>query len=140
MSKSITLSKTYHHPIDKVWGAITDPEAMSEWLMSCDFQPQIGYEFNFTTKPGPGFDGIVRCKVLELNPPNLLVFSWSGGSLVDTLVTFKLTAVTQDQTRLDFEHSGFEGFINNLIVKRILANGWKSKILKVQLLKYLDNE
>ncbi|MEM9545215.1 MAG: SRPBCC domain-containing protein [Bacteroidota bacterium] len=137
MSKSITLTKIYDYPVEKVWQALTDREALSEWLMPCDFEPQIGHEFQFITKPSLGFDGIVNCKVLELDVNKILSYSWSGGSLKNTIVTFKLTAL-ENQTRLDFEHSGFEGFINSIIVRRILSSGWKKKILSVQLSKYLS--
>jgi len=137
MSKSIKLTKTYNFPIEKVWQALIDPKALSEWLMPCDFEPKVGHKFQFKTKPYPGFDGITNCEVLELKENELLSFSWSGGSLKNTIVTFKLVP-QGNQTRLDFEHSGFEGLINSLLVKRILSNGWKNKILSIQLQKYLS--
>ena len=137
MKKSIKLTKTYDFPVEKVWQALTDQKAMSEWLMPCNFEPKIGHQFEFKTKPAPGFDGIVHCEVLELVEKKFLSFSWSGGSLKDTLVTFKLTP-EGDKTRLDFEHSGFEGFVNSVIIRRILSNGWKKKILVIQLPKYLS--
>jgi len=139
MSRSIKLTKIYDFPIEQVWSALTTPEAMSEWLMPCDFKPEIGYKFRFTTKPYPGFDGITHCEVLELVENQLLSFSWSGGSLKNTKVTFKLTE-QGSKTKLDFEHSGFQGFVNSVIVRKILSNGWKKKILIIQLQKYLKNE
>lgn len=137
MPKSIEVSKLYDFPIGDVWKALTDANALSEWLMPCDFVPKVGHEFQFKSKPSPGFDGIVRCKVLELKEPELLSYSWSGGPLNNTVVTFRLT--TQgDRTRLDFEHSGFEGFFSSVIVRRILANGWKKKILGILLPQHLS--
>ena len=136
MSKSIKLTRIYDFPVEKVWQALTDPKAMSEWLMPCDFEPRVGHKFQFKTKPYPGFDGITDCEVLELKENELLSFSWSGGSLKNTIVTFKLSA-EKSKTRLDFEHSGFEGFVNSVIVKKILSNGWK-KILSNQLPKHLS--
>ncbi len=137
MAKSIKLSKEYDAPITDVWMALTHKEALSEWLMPCNFEPIIGFEFEFRTKAYPGFDGITHCKVLEIKDKELLSFSWSGGSLKDTKVTFKIKELPNNRTLLDFEHSGFEGFVNNVIVKRILANGWKNKILTKYLPKYL---
>jgi uncharacterized protein YndB with AHSA1/START domain len=137
MSKKAELTTVYDHPIEDVWEALTHKEAMSEWLMPCDIEPVVGHRFQFKTKSYPGFNGIVNCEVLEVVPNKKLSFSWSGGSLKNTTVTFELTSLG-DKTRLNFEHSGFEGFFNRFIVSRILASGWRNKILTVLLPKYLN--
>lgn len=137
MAKTIKLSTIYNHPIEDVWDALTDPNAMSEWLMPCDLMPIVGHKFQFKTKSYPGFDGTVNCEVLEVVPFQKLSFSWSGGSLKNTIVNFELKAI-DDKTELKFEHSGFEGFFNKVVVSRILSNGWLNKILTVQLPKYLN--
>lgn len=136
MSKSIKFNKTFNHPVEKIWKALTDKDAMSKWLMPCNMEPFVGNQFQFTTKPGPGFSGIVECEVLEIQENCLLSFSWCHKNM-NTIVTFKLSA-QGDQTYLDFEHSGFEGVLENLFVKKILANGWKKKILNIQLPNYLS--
>lgn len=110
---------------------------MSEWLMPCDIKPIVGHTFQFKTKSYPGFDGTVNCQVLEVVPFQKLSFSWSGGSLKNTTVSFELES-TDGKTKLKFEHSGFEGFFNKVMVSKILANGWLSKILTVQLPKFLN--
>lgn len=137
MKKTIKLTQTYDYPVADVWNALTDKDALSEWLMPCDIKPIIGHKFQFKTKSFPGFNGIIDCVILELKEEELLSFSWSGGSLKNTKVVFRLTS-ENGKTRLDFEHSGFEGFLNKLIVRRILSNGWKSKILTILLPKFLS--
>lgn len=137
MAKSIQFTRVYNFPIADLWEALTNADAMSTWLMPCNFKPEIGHEFEFKTKAYPGFDGITRCKVLELKTEELLSFSWSGGSLKNTVVTFKLEALGATKTQLNFEHSGFEGFVNSVIVRRILASGWTHKILPIYLPNYL---
>jgi uncharacterized protein YndB with AHSA1/START domain len=75
-----------------------------------DFLPRVGHHFTFRVPPNPKvkFDGlIVRCEVLECEPPASLVFSWSAGGLDDTRVSFRLEP-DGDGTRLLFEHSGFD--------------------------------
>lgn len=136
MKKSIQLTVTYDFPVEEVWNALTDKQALSEWLMPCDMEPIVGKQFQFKTKPAPGFNGIIDCEVLEVVPNERLVFSWTGGSLKNTRVTFNLKR-KGTQTILDFEHGGFEGFLNKMIVRRILSNGWKTKILVEYLPNYL---
>lgn len=136
MAKKITLVTEYAHRIEKVWEALTNKEAMSEWLMPCNIEPVTGSHFQFKTKAYPGFDGTVNCQVLEVIPYKKLSFSWTGGSLKNTTVTFELTPIG-DKTQLRFEHSGFESFFNKLIVSRILGHGWRHKILTVLLPNYL---
>ena len=137
MGKKIELTTIYNHPIADVWEALTNSEAMSEWLMPCDIKPFAGHKFQFKTKSYPGFNGIVNCEVLEVIEQQKLSFSWSGGSLKNTIFSFELKQLG-DKTELKFEHSGFDGFFNKVIVSRILANGWLHKILTVQLPKFLN--
>jgi uncharacterized protein YndB with AHSA1/START domain len=138
MKKSINLEMDYDHSIEKVWNALTNKDALSKWLMPNNMEPVLGNKFQFTTKAYPGFDGTVECEVLKVEAPNVLVYSWSGGGLKDTIVKFELTS-NGNKTHMKFTHSGFEGFMNNLIAKRILARGWRRKILKIQLTQYLAN-
>ncbi len=137
MKNTIQFRITYDHTLADVWKAITDKEAMSEWLMPCNIEPVVGHKFQFKTKPFPGFNGTIDCEVLEVIENKLLSFSWSGGPLKQTRVSFRLEKA-EDKTILNFEHSGFDGFLNKLIVQKILSNGWKTKILPVLLLKYLN--
>jgi uncharacterized protein YndB with AHSA1/START domain len=136
MAKRIEFTKVYDHQIKDVWEALTNSEALSEWLMPCDLKPIIGHKFQFKTKPYPGFNGIVDCEVLEVEHQSKLSFSWSGGTLKNTTVSFELKELG-NKTQLQFVHSGFEGFFNKIIVSRILTNGWLNKILTVNLIKYL---
>tara|TARA_R110002051_G_scaffold219450_2_gene283486 strand:+ start:2378 stop:2794 length:417 start_codon:yes stop_codon:yes gene_type:complete len=137
MKRNIIISKIYDFDIEDVWNAITDKKAMSEWLMPCDIVPKVGSKFQFKTKPTIGFDGIINCEVLEVVEKQILSFSWNGGPLKGTIVTFKLTDLN-GKTKLDFEHKGFNGLLNRLVVRKILSNGWKNKILTILLPKYLS--
>jgi uncharacterized protein YndB with AHSA1/START domain len=111
--RSIVLTKNYAYPRD----------ALADWLMPNDFRPVAGHEFTFRTKPAPGFDGIVRAKVLEISPPERLVLAWKGGPL-DTTVSFELVAVSSTHTRLTLVHEGFQG-VSNLLPRLFLGGGWK---------------
>lgn len=117
----LRLEATYPHPPERVWQAIADSRALEAWLMPNDFQPVAGHRFTFQTDPAPGFDGIVHCEVLRVEPPRVLSYSWKGGPL-DTVVTFALQP-TVDGTRLIFTQTGFEGIQAN-VVRLIMRSGW----------------
>src|SRR5215208_2191324 len=85
----------YPHPPERVWRALTDPKVLASWLMPNDIAPRVGHQFTFRTKPAPGSDGIVRCEVLEADPPKRLVYTWGGGptKAKPTTVAWTLTRV-----------------------------------------------
>ena len=119
----IDLTFDFDHGVDEVWAALTDREALAAWFMENDFEPRVGHAFTFRTDPAPGFDGIVRCTVLEVDPPRRLRFTWKGGPL-DTTVTWTL-APEGGGTRLRGEQDGFAGVRGNL-VRLMLKSGSRS--------------
>ena len=122
MKADIDAAAVYPHPVDRVWAALTSSEALAAWLMPNDFQPAVGHRFTFRTKPAPGFDGMVRCEVLALDPPVRMVWSWTGGN-IDTTVTFTLMPAGPGATRLRMRQAGFHG-LGAQLTRRILAGGW----------------
>jgi len=125
MARTLRFEALYPYPPEQVWVALTDPQAIGEWLMPNDFEPRVGHLFTFRTKPAPGFDGIVQCEVLELDPPERLAYSWKGGG-IDTIVRYSLAA-EGGNTRLVMEQSGFTG-LKGFMVSKILGGGWKRMI------------
>jgi uncharacterized protein YndB with AHSA1/START domain len=127
MKRDLEFEVVYPYPPERVWRALTDPNAIAEWLMPNDFQPRLGQRFQFRTKPRRGFDGIVNCEVIEIDPMRRLSYTWAGGGL-NTVVIFSLQPVSGG-TRLRLEHRGFTG-LRGLMVSGILGSGWKKKILR----------
>jgi uncharacterized protein YndB with AHSA1/START domain len=110
LTKTIRREILIPQPREQVWRALTDSATLAAWMYPNDFEPRVGHHFTFRVPPNPkaGFDGlVVRCAVLECEPPSRLVFSWSAGGLVDTRVSFRLEP-DGDGTRVLFEHSGFD--------------------------------
>ena len=135
MRRSFRLEWTYPHPMEKVWGALTDREALSAWLMpTANFLPEVGHRFEFHTGPGPGFDGVVHCRVLAVEAPHSMTWSWRGGP-VDTTVSFQLERVGPASTRLVLTQSGFIG-ARSVLVSYILSSGAR-RIYGRQLPAYL---
>jgi uncharacterized protein YndB with AHSA1/START domain len=134
MSRPIVMERVFAYPPERLWRALTDSSALADWLMENDFQPVLHHEFTFRTKPAPGFDGIVRCRVTELDAPRRLAYTWQSGKY-RTLVTWTLEPLA-DGTRLRMEHSGFQG-IGGFFTRLFLSGGWK-KIIHVRLAANLE--
>jgi uncharacterized protein YndB with AHSA1/START domain len=138
-----TIVQDYAHAPAKVWRALTDPELVPLWTSTgkggrpVGFAPVVGTQFAYVAKPMPGWDGVVRCEVLEVREPNLLKYSWKGGDDDDvTVVTCRLEA-QGDGTRFTWEHTGFTG-IGGFVVSRVLASA-RRKMLGVGLPAVLDD-
>ena len=127
---SIEVDQFLSRPPDQVWQALTDPRLLARWLMPNDFVPAVGHQFTFRTEPVPqhGFDGLVHCQVLDLDPPRLLRFSWRGGAL-DTVVSWRLVPEGAG-TRLLITHDGFDD--RDPAQRRtmgILGGGWRGHLV-----------
>ena len=72
-TESLSFEFDLQHPPEKVWRALTDPELLAEWLLPVvDFKLEPGAEFTLRSQPQPGWDGIVNCRLLELEPERKL--------------------------------------------------------------------
>lgn len=124
--KTIRVKRRLAHPPEMVWAALTDGGQLEKWLMANDFRPEVGHRFQFKSKPAPGFDGIVDCEVLALEPERRMAISWKGGG-IDTTVTFLLTPA-ETGTELVLLQEGFK--VSDILPRIILGQGWKSLIAK----------
>ena len=137
MSQTKTINKEVVFPQsrEEVWHAIADSNALSQWIYPNNFEARVGHEFTFQIPVPPNqqveFDGTVRCKVLVCDPPRKLAYSWGGGGVNDTIVSFRLEP-EGNNTRLFFEHSGFNTTIPNAQVYISGAEyGWNMMLSKL---------
>jgi uncharacterized protein YndB with AHSA1/START domain len=100
----------YPHPPERVWRALTDPAALSEWLLPTDFRPQPGHRFRFRNRvgrngrPDPGSETICG-EVIAVDGPHRLAYTWQGERDAEpTLVTWTLEPV-EGGTRLLLTHT-----------------------------------
>lgn len=108
MKFDIDFERTYPHPIEKVWRALTNRQALGVWLMESDFEAEHGRSFEMWCENGEGGTDCYVCKILELESPNCMVWSWVlKGRQADgeTQVEFRLEEVSGG-TRLTVRHSG----------------------------------
>jgi len=106
---SLSFEFDLHHPPEKVWRALTDPALLAEWLLPVfDLKLETGAAFTFKTQPYPGWDGVVNCRILEIEPHKKLSYAWVVGDMaLDTVVTFTLTP-TPSGSHLSLVQSGFK--------------------------------
>ncbi len=104
-TRSVVVEKTFAHSPEKLWRALTEPALLARWLLKNNFQPEPGREFQFSNEPVGGWDGVIECKVLALDPLRRLVYSWRAFGH-ESRVEFTLTQA-EGGTHLRMEHSGF---------------------------------
>lgn len=136
MTKTIQHQFFFAHPPEIVWEYLTRADLLSLWLMPNDFQPIIGHDFQFRTKPIPALnlDGIMYCKVLEMASPKKLSYSWKAGPgegkiELDTLVVWTLQP-KDNGTELSLVHSGFKE-IENFDLYNGMTDGWLKNVQKI---------
>ncbi|MES1046201.1 SRPBCC domain-containing protein [Heyndrickxia oleronia] len=86
-------------PIQKVWETVTTSEGIASWFMPNDFELKLGHEFHVQSPFGPS-----PCKVLEIDAPNRLTFSWDTDGW---FVTFILKDLG-DKTEFTLIHGGWK--------------------------------
>lgn len=106
-TQSLHLDYELAHPPEKLWRALTDPDLLAEWLLPVvDFGLEPGQKFTFHTEPKPGWDGVVQCRLLEVDEPRKISWRWVVGD-IDTVVTFTLTP-SDTGTHLSIVQTGFK--------------------------------
>lgn len=120
---------TYGQPVAVVWKTLTDPALVPLWTSTGQggrpegFASVVGTKFRFIGTPFPGWDGIVRCEVTEVEIPHLLRYTWRNKPEDrPTLVTYSLEPTSGGGTRLTWEHTefrGVEGFVMSKLLGRV---------------------
>jgi uncharacterized protein YndB with AHSA1/START domain len=99
-TRSVIVEREVPFPPERLWRALTQPHLIAEWLMQNDFAPVVGHAFQLR-----GDWGHADCKVLEVEPPTSLAYTWDAMGL-ESKVTFTLTR-TPSGTHLRMEQAGF---------------------------------
>lgn len=107
--RTVTVEREFPHPPSRVWRALTQPHLIQEWLMRNDFAPEVGRTFTLRAEPSGDWNGLIDCKVLEVEPERTLSYTWDSGEgplRVASVVTLTLTPI-ENGTRLRMEQTGF---------------------------------
>ena len=107
MRLDISMEELFPVPIDLVWHALTDPGMIERWLMRPDgYEAKVGARFSLGEPPRADCRGQVECEVLELSPPNRMVWSWRGAEDPTTTRLVIDLEVDARGTRLTLRHTG----------------------------------
>jgi len=106
MNADVSLTFRFGHPVEQVWQALTDAELLEKWIWDNDFKPIQTREFQFRAEPNEWWDGIVNGKVLKVEEPRVLSYTWDSAG-EQTTVQWVLEKETEGTTRLLFEQGGF---------------------------------
>jgi uncharacterized protein YndB with AHSA1/START domain len=95
---TITVDQFVAAPPARVWRGLTDPGQLARWWAPGDIAAIVGHRFHLQM---PGW-GAIPCEVLEVDEPDLFVYTFG-----DWTLTWRLVAEGRG-TRLLLEHSGFD--------------------------------
>jgi uncharacterized protein YndB with AHSA1/START domain len=104
-TRSLVIERELPHPPEKIWRALTQGALIREWLMDNDFQPVPQHSFTFRAPPMPGWNGVIDCEVLVVEPNKTLSYSWNSMGL-ESVVVWTLVP-TRGGTLVRMEQSGF---------------------------------
>jgi activator of Hsp90 ATPase-like protein len=146
------IIREYPHRPETVWRALTDPDLVPRWTATGrggrpeGFVAEVGRRFRYVGKPVPGWNGIVECEVLAVEPPVMLQHTWQGGKQEPSLVTWRIEPIgtsagpgpgpgsgpgSGTASRLTYDHTGLRGvdgfimatFVLGPIRRRMLTTG-----------------
>jgi uncharacterized protein YndB with AHSA1/START domain len=96
---TLKIERLLPGPIERVWAYLTESDLRRKWLAAGDMELKAGAAFELvwrndelTNPPGtppPGFSGEHRMpsRIVEVDPPHKLVFTWRGSGDVSIELT-----------------------------------------------------
>lgn len=97
--QDIIQTAIFDAPIEKVWNTVSTSEGIASWFMPNDFKLEEGHEFHLQSPFGPS-----PCKVVEIDPPNRLSFTWDTDGWIVTFILKELG----DKTEFTLIHGGWK--------------------------------
>lgn len=134
MIEDIALSIDIDAPVERVWEVLCGEGLVEQWLGCLGYRAEIGHVFHMqpdAAKRAAGdVSGATYCKLLALEPPHRMIFSWYYPETPKTIVRLTLEP-TPAGTRASLRHDGWDQFEEGDIraIRDMLAGGWSSFVL-----------
>ncbi|MBY0599846.1 SRPBCC family protein [Bacillus bingmayongensis] len=121
--QDIKQTAIFEASIQKVWDTVSTAEGIASWFMPNDFEPKVGHEFHVQSPFGPS-----PCKVLEIDEPHRLSFSWDTDGWIVSFVLKDLG----DKTEFTLIHGGWKQPDETIskanekssVIRDRMAGGW----------------
>ena len=128
----INQTVVFEAPIQKVWETVSTSEGIAAWFMPNDFKAELGHEFHLQSPFGPS-----PCKVVELNPPTSLSFTWD---VEGWIITFTLKELGTNRTEFTLIHAGWKSAEEILpkaneksgVIRERMNHGWTQILEKLK--------
>lgn len=122
------------HPPDAVWGALTEPTLLTEWLMRpIGFATLVGTHFIFEIPTDP--PGEIASEVLLARPGEQLTLTWvdlRAERPARWVLDWSLVPHGRG-TRLLLTHGGFDiGHPRQKMARNAMERGWRSALRKLR--------
>lgn len=105
---------------DRVWELFTTPDGLASWLcLRATVEPRVGGAFELFWNPDPArpeSDSTLGCRILSIDRPRLLSFTWRGADAVAGVMNAEGVAPTEvtvellprpTGTRIRMTHTGW---------------------------------
>lgn len=138
----VIVERVYNAPIEKVWTALTQNEALKSWYFKLqEFKPEVGFKFEFSGGPEDGPQYLHLCEVVEVIEGKKIAYTWRYDDYPgNSTVSWELFD-QGEKTLLKLTHEGLETFAENGpdFAKTSFVGGW-TYFVNDALKKYLENE
>ena len=98
-SATVRFERVIAVPQDSVWQGLTNETLMAEWLAPTTLEPVVAGRVTIDF----GDEQKVEGSVIEIDPQQVLEYSWTFSGEGDSILRFELSA-TGDDTNLVLEH------------------------------------
>ena len=121
-------------PLDHLWRVMTEAATVPLWLGCMHYEAKLGHTFymqpDAAKRAANDRSGATWCDVTALSKP-LFAFTWYMPDTPKTNVSFRLTSLGPERTRVDFEHDGWDQFPVEMVrgIRDMLQGGWTSAVL-----------